>query len=318
MSNEIEVVEVNEITNAIKASDVETSTALQLQSSFDPLFRQAKEWAERAKEICVTDATQVSEMKKARELRLNLRSVRVEADKVRKRLKEDSLRYGKAVQGVYNVIEFLIVPIEEKLERDEKFAELAEKKRLQDLQEKRFAEYAEFQQYLPCTEFSGMKQEQFETMVENAKIIKKCAEEKALREKEEAEAKAKAEQEERERIRLENERLKKQAEEERSKAEKERAEMQKKLDAERKERERIEAEQKAKAEKERAEKERIEAEERKKAGAPDREKMLILATLIDGIKCEGLTSKEANELMQKVSVLLSKTANYIRENISNI
>jgi hypothetical protein len=65
-------------------------------------------------------------MKLDRQLRLTFRALRVEADKKRKILKEDSIRRGKAVDGVYHVIEYLIVPIEQKLEEAEKFAEREE------------------------------------------------------------------------------------------------------------------------------------------------------------------------------------------------
>ena len=58
-------------------------------------------------------------MQEARIARLALRDIRIQADKTRKALKEESLRYGKAVQGVYNVIEYLITPIEKHLEERE-------------------------------------------------------------------------------------------------------------------------------------------------------------------------------------------------------
>ena len=114
----------NELVRVINESGVEQSTALTLQSSFLPFFEQAEQWKIKAESLVVTDASQTREMKMAREARLALKDIRVSADKTRKALKEDSLRYGKAVQGVYNVIDYLIAPIEKHLEEQEKFPEI--------------------------------------------------------------------------------------------------------------------------------------------------------------------------------------------------
>ncbi len=113
---------------AIKENQVETETGLVLQKAFEPFFQQANEWKKKAEELVITDVSQVREMQMARQARLALKEIRVNADKTRKRLKEDSLRYGKAVQGVYNVIEYLIEPIEKFLQEQEDFAKIQEAK----------------------------------------------------------------------------------------------------------------------------------------------------------------------------------------------
>ena len=108
----------------IENSGVEPTTALMLKDKFLKFFEQAEEWKEKADGINVTDASQKHDMQMARTARLALREIRINADKTRKALKEDSLRYGKAVQGVYNIIEFLIAPIELRLENQERFVEI--------------------------------------------------------------------------------------------------------------------------------------------------------------------------------------------------
>jgi hypothetical protein len=106
-----------------KGLDVDSATTL--RSAFEAMFSQAEEWARRAAEIQVTREDQTHEMRLARESRLGLRAIRIEAEKTRKRLKADSLLRSKAVDGLYNVIAAMIEPIEARLLEQESFAERA-------------------------------------------------------------------------------------------------------------------------------------------------------------------------------------------------
>lgn len=98
----------NELIKVVDASGLESQTGNYIKEKFLPFFDQAEEWKEKAESLIITDVAQTHEMKMAREARLALREIRVEANKKRIELKQDSLLYGKAVQGVYNVIEDLI------------------------------------------------------------------------------------------------------------------------------------------------------------------------------------------------------------------
>ena len=250
----------NELSVIVTEIGVEQETAKTLLESFTPFFEQAKEWQEKAAKLVVTDATQVSEMREAKQARLALKNIRVEADKTRKRLKEDSLRYGKAVQGVYNVIEYLIVPIEQHLEEQEKFAERAEAKRKEELKLSRIAALQPYEVQTDFYDLANMKEVDFDTLLSNSKS--------GFEQRKEAEAKAEAERiererkeaEEREAQRLENIRLKAEAEA----REKELAAERAKLEAERKaaeaEKKRIQAEAEKKAAEERA---KVEAEQKR-------------------------------------------------------
>jgi hypothetical protein len=108
---------------ALVVTDLEPESALALRASFDTLFAQAEEWTARARGIRVTALDQKREMKLARESRLALRDIRVKAEHTRKRLKEDSTRRGKAIDGMANIIKALIEPIEIHLLEQETFAE---------------------------------------------------------------------------------------------------------------------------------------------------------------------------------------------------
>ena len=309
----------NEIMVVIEESKVEQSTATTLLDSFTPFFIQAKEWADKAKCLVVTDATQITEMKQARDARLILRQIRIDADKKRKELKEDSLRYGKAVQGVYNVIEFLIAPIEQHLQDQEDFAKIAEKKRQDELRILRTAEIESYQAFLPpLGDLGTCKQEDFDRWCQIAKDQEKAQEAQAQKEAQDALEKAEAEAKERERISRENDELRKQAqkaEAERVEAERvareEREEAQKVLDAERSERARIEDEIKAKAEAERVEAERVAREEKQAKSAPDKVKLLALASMVNSLDLPDVSSPEANEILVNVRGLLLKVSTYI-------
>jgi hypothetical protein len=254
----------NELVRVVTESGLENQTAEMLTSSFLPFFEKAKEWNEKAKALVVTDASQVSEMKMARVARLALREIRIDADKKRKELKEDSLRYGKAVQGVYNVIEYLIAPIEKHLQDQEDFAKIQEEKRKSELAASRQMDLQPYIEFVPYqVDLGSLTDEAWDKLLSGAKLqmaAKIEAERKAEEERIEASRK---DSEERERIRLENERLKAAAIErerlatiEREKAEAERKALEEKARKEREEAERVLADERAKAE---AELKRIEA-----------------------------------------------------------
>jgi hypothetical protein len=124
---------------AISQSGLSGPLSESLITAFEPKFSAAIELVGRAGTINVTDATQVSEMKAARAARLALREVRVDAEKIRKAMKEDYLRGGKAIDNVYRALETFVAPVEERLEACEKFAERAEAARKDALRAERAA-----------------------------------------------------------------------------------------------------------------------------------------------------------------------------------
>ncbi len=308
------VQEKNELLVIVDDSQLETATREQLLTSFGPFLKQVKEWREKAEALVVTDATQVSEMKQAREARLALKAIRVEADKTRKLLKEDSNRYGKAVQGIYNVIEALVVPIEQHLDKQENFAVIAEANRKEALHNERVALLQPYGTDYTSFDLRNMGDTAFADLLSGQKLAHENRLAEAARIEEERIAALKAEQERIEAQRLENERLKaeaaemeKELEAERVRAEAKRKELEEKnriereaiakkateeraeaerlakieaekqaaiLKAEREERERVEAELKAKQQ---AEAEKVAAEEKKRKEEEKQAKKLAAA-----------------------------------------
>lgn len=114
-------------------AELEPDSAATLRAAFEEMFGQADVWAKTAKTICVTDIHDERSMKLARETRLALRDIRVKSDHARKRLKEDSVRRGKAIDGIANVLKDIVVPLEAYLLEQETFAERHEMARRNEL-----------------------------------------------------------------------------------------------------------------------------------------------------------------------------------------
>ena len=217
----------NELVEIVNASGLEKTKADFILTHFQDYFKIASEWEVKSKTIKVTDASQTTEMGMAKVARKMLSQKRIDIENARKELKEQSLREGKAIDGIANVLRALIVPIEQYLKTQEDFVEIQAAKKAEE---------------------------------DRIEAERKAEEDRI--------AKEKAEAEERERMRLENERLKKEAEA------KEKA-----LEAERRKvaEEKAEAERKAKAEQDRLKKEAVEMEAKHKAELEEKKNQELIA-----------------------------------------
>jgi hypothetical protein len=133
----------NELEIIIEQNALEPSKAKYILEQFQRFFGVADEWTAKAKTLVVTNASQTAEMELAREGRLFLREQRISIEKARKDLKEQSLREGKAIDGIANVLKALIVPIEEYLEHQEKFVQIQEEAKLETRRQEIEARMAE-------------------------------------------------------------------------------------------------------------------------------------------------------------------------------
>ena len=125
MENKLEII--------VTESGLETSKAQYIIDKFNDYFAIAADWEQRAKTIKVTDENQLVDMQMARTGRLFLREKRIAIEKSRKALKEQSLREGKAIDGIANVLKALIIPIEDYLDEQEHFVEIKEQKKREAL-----------------------------------------------------------------------------------------------------------------------------------------------------------------------------------------
>lgn len=278
-----------------------------LEESFAPLFQQAEEWKQKAEAITVTSALDIDGMKRAREARIALKDIRNTADKRRKELKDESLRRGKAIDGVANVIKFLIIPLEEHLEKQEKFVEFAEKERKQKLRIEREKVLSDLGEQTAFYNLADMEEDKWQELVDLSTTRAKEKKEAAQRLENERIEKENADAKERIRIREENERLK--------------IETQKRDEAlaiERKKREEIEA--KIRIEKEAEEKiqKQEEEERRQEQIAPEKEKLVKLADAISSIPMPEVASKEAKAIIVKTIDMLTKTSQFIRKSAQSL
>ena len=95
----------------------------QLAAAFAGMANLADEWLGKANAIEVNSEADTDAMKLARASRLELRQIRIKAEKARKELKAGYLAGGRAVDAVANVINRAIDPIEDVLLEKEEFIE---------------------------------------------------------------------------------------------------------------------------------------------------------------------------------------------------
>lgn len=186
----------NQIVIVAEQSGLEKNKVQDLLNNFNTFFSEAKSVAEKSRTIVVTDETQVNLMKEARDNRLKLKKIRVDVENTRKKLKEQSLREGKAIDGIANIIKALVVPVEEHLEKQEKFIEIIEvekkAKRLAD----RTAKLSQYVADISLYNLNDMSDEAFNNLFTSSKKAfedQKAAELKAEAEKAEEERKDKLE-----------------------------------------------------------------------------------------------------------------------------
>lgn len=270
--------ESKELLAVVEQHQLQPDTAKSLTETFAPLFVEARHVIEKSRAIVVTDASQKLEIKLARECRLALRSIRVNGDKTRKSLKEESLRKGKAIDGFYNILLHLTEQEEIRLEEQEKFVERQEAQRKAQVKADREKALQPYGIDTTFYQLGEMSDEAWAQLLENTRAAH-TAKLEAQRKAEEERIRVENERlKEEQRIREENERLRREAEEREraAKAERERLEREKAAAEEqaRKEREaaqaaaaaaeserqRLEAEKLAAEEKARREKEAAEAE----------------------------------------------------------
>lgn len=269
------------IIKLIEDSGLNEERQLLLKNQFNDYIEVATEWNKKAKEIVVTDSTQVELMKLAKQGRLILREKRNDIERIRKEIKEQPLRECQAIDSVAKALKELITPTEEYLKEQEEFAKREEEARLNKLISERKEALEQYEVDTQYLDLGGMPQPMFEMLLKSSKfdyeqkILAREQEEKKRLAEIEAENKRIAEQKaEFERLRKLSEEQELKLKEEREKAYQEKqALLKEQLEKEIKVREEYEAKQrefeaKQKAELEnariKAEQERILAEDKAK------------------------------------------------------
>lgn len=266
------------IANVPELEGVEKSRAKQIQETFQPMANMLKEFESHYDEVIKMANEEITEevTAKAKRLRLDIAKVRIQAEKVKKSEKEEILRAGRAVDGVFNILKWAVSEKEDKLKEIEKHFETIEAEKVQKLQAKRATELAKYLDFDHEPNLTNMEDDVWEAYINTKK--KEHADRVEAEKKAEADRieKEKAEKAEQERVKAENAKLKAEAEakakqdkveaDKRAKEESDRkAEHEAQLAKERKETERLESELRAKEEAERKVKEKAKEEAEAKA-----------------------------------------------------
>jgi trichohyalin len=246
---------------------VTDETAKQVKEQFLPMLEAMENLEEDFNSVMNLPPDDPKTSIEAKKLRLEYMRIRTGTQKIHKAQKQFYLNGGRFVDAWKNAQVFASQGKEDKLKEIENYAELQEKKRLDELREKREKEMSKYMEEFH-TDLATMEEDVYKAYKQAKKQAYEdriAAEKEAEKQRKEAEKKRLAEEKQREKERKEalkkakaaEAKLQKEREERRREAEK----IQAKLDA-------VEAERKAQAEKlkakEEAERKAKEAEERKR------------------------------------------------------
>jgi hypothetical protein len=239
--------------------DITAESALVIRGAVTPFLEQVEGWEAK---VALVDDPRV-----ARASRLVLKAMRCDADKVRKGLKDESLKFGRSVDAAFNKFADRVQPLEATLLDIEQAAERAEAARINALEVERTKELAAYEVRL--VGLGSMTAETYAQLLFNSRVGHEAKLEAGRKAEAERIAAENARLVEEARIRAENEKLKAEAlaAAETARVEKERVEA---LAAE--ERKKAAAAAKAAAAKAKAERDAIEA-----AAKVERERLAVIA-----------------------------------------
>lgn len=319
----------------VKEQSLDLDSAAAVLTTFEPLIQLARKWQAKVDSIKVTDASQKSEMALARSVRLGLREVRLDAEKARKRLKESALKQGRVVDGAANIIKGITEPLEAQLQEAEDFVERQEVARKARLKAEREALLAPFAIDTSVYVLADMSDPQFNQLLAGTKLAHEAKAQAALEAEKARLAKEAEEAKQREAVRVENERLKTEAAQKDADLAAQKAESDRKakevadkadaaLAAERKkaadaaaETKRIKDAEDARVAKVKADKDaetaRVAAAAKAAARAPEKDKLLAFAALIEGLTLPTLTTPEGKTVLVTLKEQNAKYAAWVRK-----
>jgi len=328
---------------------LEPSRAKQIEEIFVPMTKMLYDFENSYNDVVELskDGITPEVEQAAKKVRLSISKVRIETEKLRVKQKEEYLRGGKAVDGVANILKFAVVEKENSLKEIEETSLRIEKEQIKALQADREADIEQYIDQIPAVNLASMPKEVWEKYRDGYKLDYDKRIEAGKQVEIERIEKEKAELAEQKRIKEENETLRKEAverdrlqkieDDKREKEAVERDRLQKIEDDKRNEFLRIEKEKREAAEKiiadkeasekkiqqdkieaERIEQEKIKSEEKSKALAPDKEKLLSLASDIAGIQLPIIKDQDAIEILNKVKERLEKTYSDLITHIEKI
>ncbi len=126
MKNEVVVLNVDQY-------GLQESKSKEIEKLYIPMINLLSEMEDEFNELVVREVTR-DLIPRAKELRLRIAKIRIQADKSRVEGKAESLRLGKAIQGAYNTFAYAVESKEQKLKDIELHFEKLETIRIENLQ----------------------------------------------------------------------------------------------------------------------------------------------------------------------------------------
>ena len=118
----------NPLIVALEKSNLDEQKSVALKEKFNPVFQIVEEWKQKSAALIITDVSQKPEIAMAKEAYKSIKNIRIDIEKTRKSLKEESLKEGKAIDEIAKLLTGLVAPLEEDLEQKAKFVEIYEAK----------------------------------------------------------------------------------------------------------------------------------------------------------------------------------------------
>jgi len=119
--------EQNKLVVILSESGLDRSRAQFILAEFQEAFADVAEWEQKAKEIIVTDETQVDDIEQAEKGYKILKKIRTGLEKSRVQMKKDPLNECRVIDGLAKTLTGLVQPVEDYLEKQAKFVEIKRK-----------------------------------------------------------------------------------------------------------------------------------------------------------------------------------------------
>jgi len=300
--------------NAPELQAVGENKAEQIKATFEPMAEMLTEFEDVYNSVILEAKKEITKelTLKAKRIRLDIGKVRIETGKLKDKQKEYIKLEDKAIMGVHNILVWAVKEKEDNLKEIEDYFDIQEQKRLEWLQFERATALSEYVEDAHDRKLSEMEDDVWEAyyIAKKQEYIDRIAAEKKA--EEERIAKEKAESEEREKMKIENDRLKREAEINKKRIEQEREKREAELEKEREAKRQIEHELQVKKDAEKkAEIERL-AKIEDDLSKNDSAKIIDLKNDLTTLKTKyTFSSNKSQKMYLDVGVLLDKIIAHI-------
>lgn len=168
---------------------VPESRAQEIKAVFEPMVKTLEGFEDAYEKVMAMEQSE-EKSKEARRLRLVIVKIRTSADKLRIEQKEEHVRAGRAIQGVYNILEHAVKSKEKSLKDVEDYYAKIEEEKKNSLRESRRQELSKYEVSDPGVDLADMDEIFWETFRDGIK-----AKYEKKKEEEEKEAKRRLEEE---------------------------------------------------------------------------------------------------------------------------